>query len=268
MTESQGQDAEAASTSVTQWTRIDGVLVERDDLIKAISALRALPDSDTIIIKSLKDLASPLANTKYRLLADQYLRDHPEVSQSDTTGLKHPPVRRIAFIRMLERHLHKLDELTSAAGASGQPPAPEALDDTDARKRITRDVVARQGQAQFRDALIRAYEGRCAVTGCDSPYALEAAHIRPYLGEHTNIVTNGLLLRADIHALFDLGLLAVNPATRTIVISDQLSGHHYKSLQDRPLNLPAIPELHPDHDLLTERWTWFEDKQTSLHATS
>jgi hypothetical protein len=75
---------------VTQWTRIGGVLVERDDLIKAISALRALPDSDTIIIKSLRDLASPLANTKYRLLADQYLRDHPEDSQLETTGLKHP----------------------------------------------------------------------------------------------------------------------------------------------------------------------------------
>jgi putative restriction endonuclease len=169
---------------------------------------------------------------------------------------------------MLERHLHKLDELTSAVGASGESPPPEALDDADARKHITRDVVARQGQAHFRDALIRAYEGRCAITGCDSPYALEAAHIRPYLGKHTNRVTNGLLLRADIHALFDLGLLAVNPANRTIVISDQLSGDHYKSLQGKPLNLPADPVLHPDHGLLTERWTWFEGKQTGLPATS
>jgi predicted restriction endonuclease len=166
---------------------------------------------------------------------------------------------------MLERHLH---ELASAAGISGHPPAPDALDDTDARKRIARDVVVRQGQAQCRGALIRAYEGRCAIAGCDSPYTLEAAHIRPYRGEHTNIVANGLLLRADIHALFDLGLLAVNPATRTVVISDQLSGDHYKSLQGRPLNLPANPELHPNHGLLTERWTWFEGKQTGVPATS
>ena len=49
--------------------------------------------------------------------------------------------------------------------------------------------------------------------------------------------------------LFDLLLL--NPATRTIVISDQLSGDHYKSLQGRPLNLPANPEFQPDHVLLT-----------------
>jgi hypothetical protein len=124
MSDSPGLDAEMASPSGAQWTRIDGVLVDRDDLIKAIGALSALPDSDTIIIKSLKDLASPLANTRYRLLADQYLRDHPEDGQSKMTGLKHPPVRRVAFIRMLEWHLRKLDELTSAAGIAGNPPVP------------------------------------------------------------------------------------------------------------------------------------------------
>lgn len=171
---------------------------------------------------------------------------------------------------MLDRHLRKLDELASVAAAAAAEDRPETddLDDTDARMRITRDVVARQGQAQFRDMLVRAYSGRCAVTGCDSPYALEAAHIRPYRGEHTNVVANGLLLRADIHTLFDLGLLAVNPATLTVVISDQLPGDHYISLKDRPLNLPANPKLHPSHTLLAERWVWFQDKQTGLAPTS
>jgi len=53
MSDSPGMGAGTASTSVNQWTRIGGVLVERDDLIKAIGALSALPDSGTIIIKSL-----------------------------------------------------------------------------------------------------------------------------------------------------------------------------------------------------------------------
>jgi hypothetical protein len=256
MSNSIASDAGTASASAIQWTRVGGVLVSRDDLRKAIAALSTLPDSDTIIIKSLKQIASPLADTKYRQLADQYLREHPDESELKKTGLKHPPVWRIAFIRMLERQLNKLDELAWAADVAEDPSAPNALDDTDARRRITQDVVARQGQAQFRNALIRAYEGRCAVTGCDSPYALEAAHVRPYRGEHTNDVTNGLLLRADIHALFDLGLLAVNPATNTVVISDQLSGDHYKSLQGRSLNLPTNPDLRPNPALLAERWTW------------
>lgn len=222
--------AAVASPSVTQWTCIDDVPVNRDDLIQAIEALSALPDSDTIIIKSLKGIGSPLARTHYRLLADEYQRSHPEDSPPEATGLKHPPRRRVAFIRMLQQHVQELDsrlsldaELAPATGASECPQIPDDLEDTDARKRIRRDVVARQGQGQFRDALIRAYDGRCAVTGCDELYALEAAHIRPYRGEHTNITANGLLLRADIHTLFDLGLLAVNPETLTVVISDRKS---------------------------------------------
>lgn len=252
-----------ASTSGSYWTRIGGALVSRHDLAKAIEALNALPDSDTVIIKSLKDVASPLAKTRYRLLADQYLHEHPDDSQPKAVGLKHPPVRRVAFIRMLRQHLHELDELASVADVTAHPSLLEALDGTDARRRITRDIIDRQGQAQFRDALMKAYDGRCAETNCDSPAALEAAHIRPYRGEHTNIVANGLLLRADIHGLFDLGLLAVNPETRAVVISDLLPGDHYKPLHDRPLNLPANPALHPDQALLVERWTWFEDNRTA-----
>jgi hypothetical protein len=275
MNDSLAPSAEPAAPSVIQWTRVAGVLVDRDDLLKAISALSALPDSDTVIIKSLKDIASPLARTRYRVLADQYQREHPDDSQLKTTDLKHPPRRRVAFIRMLERRVRELGdrlsldaELASAADAGEHPHIPDALDDIDARKRIRKDVVACQGQAQFRDALIRAYSGRCPVTGCDSPYALEAAHIRPCRGEHTSIVTNGLLLRADIHTLFDLGLLAVNPATLTVVISDRLPGAHYQSLKDKPLTLPGNPELRPSHALLAERWTWFEDKQAGLPPTS
>ncbi len=40
---------------------------------------------------------------------------------------------------------------------------------------------------------------------------VEAAHIRPYRGEEDNHIENGLLLRADIHTLFDLDLLGINP---------------------------------------------------------
>jgi hypothetical protein len=59
------------------------------------------------------------------------------------------------------------------------------------------------------------YQGRCAVTSCDAGAALEGAHLRPYRGPESNDVTNGLLLRADIHTLFDLRLLAPDPAPGT-----------------------------------------------------
>jgi hypothetical protein len=260
---------------VAQWTFVDRVLVERDDLIQAIEALSALRGTDTIIIKTLKDMGSPLARTHYRGLADEYEREHPGEIPVEAVSLKHPPRRRLAFIRVLQEHLRELDarlpldsDLASDAGNGEGPQVPGALSDADARTRVRRDIVARQGQAQFRDALMRAYGGRCAVTGCDSPYALEAAHIRPYRGEHTNIVSNGLLLRADIHTLFDLGLLAVNPATLTVAISDWLPGTHYKQFQGTPLASPGNPELCPSHALLAERWAWFQGRQAALPQTS
>jgi hypothetical protein len=74
--------AGSASSPTASWTRVGDALVDRDDIIKAINALSELPDSDTVIIKSLKDINSPLAGTDYRGLADQYLRDHPKDNRS------------------------------------------------------------------------------------------------------------------------------------------------------------------------------------------
>lgn len=265
----------AVPRSFAQWTFVDGMLVERDDLIQAIEALSALPDSDTIIIKTLRTMGSPLARTHYRGLADEYERDHRGEALMQATSLKHPPRRRVAFVRMLQQHLRELDarlpldaDMAPDVSDGEDLQAPNDLSDADARTRVKRDIIARQGQSHFRDALMRAYGGRCAVTGCDSPYALEAAHIRPYRGEHTNVVSNGLLLRADIHTLLDLGLLAVNPATLTIVLSDCLPGAHYKQFQGAPLNTPDNPGLRPSQAPLAERWAWFQGKQATLPQTN
>jgi putative restriction endonuclease len=83
----------------------------------------------------------------------------------------------------------------------------------DGRERIVASIVIRRGQPEFRRILIRAYKGRCAVSGCDAIEVLEAAHIMPYLGQDTNHPSNGILLRADIHTLFDLGLLSIDTDT-------------------------------------------------------
>lgn len=97
----------------------------------------------------------------------------------------------------------------------------------DARKRVLAEVARRQGQATFRKALMKAYDGRCAVTGTSVPSVLQAAHITPYLGILTNHVTNGLLLRADIHTLFDLHLLRIDPNTLQVIVSDSLKETPY-----------------------------------------
>jgi hypothetical protein len=74
-----------------------------------------------------------------------------------------------------------------------------------ARERIAAAIAGRRGQQVFRQRLLDIY-GTCLVTGCDAEGVLEAAHIQPYRGAGTFLESNGLLLRADIHTLFDLGV--------------------------------------------------------------
>lgn len=114
----------------------------------------------------------------------------------------------------------------------------------DGRKKVLTAVVRRQGQAAFRRSLMRAYEGRCAVSGCAVEPLLEAAHIRAYFGPETNHVTNGLLLRADIHTLFDLGLIWIDEDMR-IVAAARLTGTDYASLNRRKLMIPQEVACRP-----------------------
>jgi hypothetical protein len=124
----------------------------------------------------------------------------------------------------------------------------------DERTRRLREVVERRGQAQFRSKLLQIYEGRCAVTGCDAVDALEAAHIIAYVGSTTQHVKNGLLLRADIHTLFDLGLLSICPDTLTVALAPSLRSSSYATLHGQPLALPVEPGKCPDIEALRHRW--------------
>jgi putative restriction endonuclease len=134
-------------------------------------------------------------------------------------------------------------------------------DDYDARLRVYRQIVSRRGQAGFRAALLEAYQGQCAVTGCDAAPALEGAHLRPYRGPESNTVTNGLLLRADIHTLFDLRLLASDPVTRNMVVSKLLGGTECEALSTSRLADPAAAWQRPNQEALEIIWQCFREAE-------
>lgn len=108
----------------------------------------------------------------------------------------------------------------------------------DARERTIGAIVRRRGQPEFRRKLLEVYKGRCAITGTDFAQALEAAHIIPYRGDYTNHVSNGLLLRADLHALFDLRLIAVDIESMTVILSPGLLTTSYGYLHGSSVFLP------------------------------
>ena len=128
----------------------------------------------------------------------------------------------------------------------------------DERERSLREVVQRRGQPEFRKKLIKASDGRCAITGCDALSALEAAHITPYLGSESNHVTNGLLLRADIHTLFDLNLIGIDPESLTVVVAEQLRATCYEEMNGQNLTVPDDEDLAPNKEALQQRWERFQ----------
>jgi hypothetical protein len=137
----------------------------------------------------------------------------------------------------------------------------------DERKRRLREIVERRGQPDFRSKLCVAYNDRCAVTGFDAVVALEAAHIVPYCGPQSNHVSNGLLLRGDIHILFDLDLLGIDPEKVTIVLAPLLQSSSYAELQGNQLALPTDPTNRPSHEALTKRWQRFMEVMRSNSKT-
>lgn len=135
----------------------------------------------------------------------------------------------------------------------------DPTNDEDARHRVYRGMVQRRGQPQFRASVLAAYRNRCAVTKCSVVKVLEAAHIAPYNGEQTNDPRNGLLLRADIHLLFDLDLIGINPKTMKIVLSDKAKTPTYAKYDGNDLRQPIEPFEHcrPYVKCLELRWQQF-----------
>ncbi|GIG85485.1 HNH endonuclease [Plantactinospora endophytica] len=137
-------------------------------------------------------------------------------------------------------------------GPSGPPdepnPMPAPAEQAEGRRRRKAEVTVRQGQPDFRRQLFQAYDGRCAISGCNVDAALQAAHISPYDGPATNTVSNGLLLRADLHNIFDRGLLWIDDDYRVRLAASVRD--HYADYDGQPLRLPTRSEHRPDRAAL------------------
>lgn len=115
-------------------------------------------------------------------------------------------------------------------------------------------VAPRLGQGVFRLAVTRAYDSSCAVTHEHSLPALEAAHIKPYGAGGDHSVQNGLLLRSDLHRLFDRGYVTVTPDYH-VEVSPRLrehfsNGRSYYPLHGQQIVLPGKVANRPDPQLL------------------
>ncbi len=184
-------------------------------------------------------------------------------SQHEAAWVEMPGLLSGAELRALcdsPRSQHSLrplrwESLRAAINASGIPTTVDIADTTQqmiagGHRRMS--VRVRLGQATFRKRLLDDLGEICAFTGPTPAAALEAAHLYSYAitGEHHT--SGGLLLRRDIHRLFDLGLIAAHPDRMTLDVSNQLAKYPtYVQLHNIPLRVPLRPA---QRSWLAEHW--------------
>jgi hypothetical protein len=122
---------------------------------------------------------------------------------------------------------------------------------------VQRAIKARRGQQAFRNRLRERYGDRCMATGCAILDALEAAHISPHRSPDDHYEENGLLLRADVHTLFDLDLLGIEPDELRVELHPDVRGEYASVVRDR---LISPRDRRPARDALRHRYERFVER--------
>ena len=134
-------------------------------------------------------------------------------------------------------------------------PAGYQPSDVKSREKVLTTIRARRGQRTFRNRLIRRYGPRCMVSGCLLVDIVEAAHIWPYRNLSDNHPDNGLLLRADLHTLFDLDLMGIDPDTHEVRMLPAARKAGYEALHGSKVDVRATSG--PSREALAQRWEAF-----------
>lgn len=133
--------------------------------------------------------------------------------------------------------------------------APVAEEPTSPRYGEPSAVLPRLGQGSFRVIVTDSYARRCAFTNSPVLHVLEAAHIKPYAAGGTHMPSNGILLRQDLHTLFDRGYVTVTPAHR-IEVSRRIheefdNGKEYYRLHGSEIRVPELMQRRPSAEFLS-----------------
>jgi hypothetical protein len=138
-----------------------------------------------------------------------------------------------ALLSAVRKKVHEIAEYENLSPDPHDSLNLEKIEDTTA----LRQVVLRRYQAAFRQALLSKRPNRCAITGTSELSVLEAAHIIPFAERFADRdkPENGLLLRSDIHKLFDAHRISINPETMEIEVSDRIESPDYLSLSGKSI---------------------------------
>ena len=134
----------------------------------------------------------------------------------------------------------------------------------DTSERVHAGIRLRRGDEDFRQKLFLRYGPRCMVSGCAVPGLIEAAYILPRTQFRLGRPGNGVLLRSDLHTLFDLNLIGINPEDLGVVIHPKLAETEYAQFSGVKLATPNGKE--PSARALELRWRDFESNLAETTA--
>lgn len=145
-----------------------------------------------------------------------------------------------ALLSAVREKAHKIAEYENLNPDPHEALNLERIEDTMA----LRQVVLRRYQTAFRQALLNKRSNCCAITGTSELSVLEAAHIIPYSERFADRdkLENGLLLRSDVHKLFDAHLISINPKTKEVEVSDCIESSDYLSLRGKAIADEVSPK--------------------------
>jgi hypothetical protein len=140
------------------------------------------------------------------------------------------------------------EDLNFAESISEWEPAFDWIQKKSELERMESTIVNRPGAQEFRAKVLKEYENRCAVTGSTCLETIDVAHIVPYHGIESDHVQNAIPLRADLHRLFDRGLIRFDyshPKTEILIQIDNQIREEYGDLVQKKLTLPINPDSRP-----------------------
>ena len=114
-------------------------------------------------------------------------------------------------------------------------------------------INKRKNQSHFRKNLLKVYENKCSITNTEITSVLQAAHIISHSESGNNESTNGILLRADLHILFDENLLLIHPKKLTVHLHPDLKNTNYSIFESKKIR-QRIDNKNPDEKYLMEKW--------------
>lgn len=182
----------------------------------------------------------------YNPLLDCFTLHGPVTAENEHKGT----FSQVSALQISHAELSKLEALKKLASEEG-----------DERARHYAEQVVRQGQERFRDEVIRAYDGKCAISAVGLEEVLQAAHIDAYRGPSSQLTTNGILLRADLHLLYDANLLAIEPGSHRIELAERADVEPYCAFVGQELVLPRDRAFWPDDGLLDLHYQQYQALQ-------